>query len=203
MASVARATVQIENTHLTFELINRTEHDWNTVQRTGVINQVAGLVVVGAVDHQIVTINLFKNVRRIKLLFFGNKFNVLIDVFYLVSGRGNFWTLEIARTIKHLTLQVFQRYIVKIDDFNGSDSCRGKVLDYRRTERACTRDKDFGCLDALLPFHANFFKHQVLAESFHFAVVERYAFAAFIRNKAYDSMAFGLFYWCATGDGWQ
>ena len=43
LATVARAAVQVENTHLTFELVNGTKHNRNAVQGTGVVNQVAEL----------------------------------------------------------------------------------------------------------------------------------------------------------------
>ena len=125
MATVARSAVQIENAHLALKLVNRAEHDRNAVQRTRIVNEVARLVVVGAVDHQIVTVNLFQDIRRIELHLFGDKFDILVDILYFILNGSNFRAFDIAGTVKHLALQVFERNLVEIDDLDGPDTRRG------------------------------------------------------------------------------
>ena len=180
MATVARAAIQIEYAHLAFELVDSAEHHGNAVQCACVVDQVARLVIVGTVDHQIVAVDFFQDVRGIEFNFFGNQFDVLVDVLDLVLGRCDFRALDIACAVKYLTLQVFKRDLLKINDLDGAHACRGKVLDNRGTERPCASDHHFCGLDSLLSLDADFTQHQVPAETFNFRIVKRDGLPPFI-----------------------
>ena len=172
MATVAGAAIQIEYADLTFELVNRTENDWNAVQCASVIDQVTGLVIVRAVDDQIVTFDFFPNVRSVELFFFGDKVDVSVDVFYFVLSGCDFGALEVAGAVNDLALQVFKRDFVKVDDLNCADACRSEVLNHRRTESACAYDNHFCGLDALLSLDADIAEHQVLAKTFDLRIIK-------------------------------
>ena len=199
MATVARAAIQIENADLTFELVNRAEYDRNAMQCASVIDQVTGLVIVRAIDDQIVTFDFFPNVRSLELFFFGDKVNVSVDVLDLVFGGCDFGALEVACAMNDLALQVFKRDFVKVDDLDGADACCSEVLDYRRTESACAYDDHFCGLDALLSLDADIAEHQVLAKAFNFRIVKRNGLASFVRNQAFD----GGIGRCAASNGGQ
>ena len=77
------------------------------MQGTGVVNQVAGLVIVGTIYNQIVAVQLFHDIGCIEFFFFGDEFNILVDVFYFVLSRCNLGALDISCAMQHLTLQVF------------------------------------------------------------------------------------------------
>ena len=172
LATQARASIEIENSNLAFELVNRTEYERNAVQGTRIVNQVTRLVIVGTVNYQIVAVNLLQDIRCFQLDLFGLEHDILVDVLDLVLYGSDFRALDIARPVQHLALQVLKRNFLEIDDLDSANPCCCKVLDNRRAERACTNDHDLCGFDALLALDPDFTEHQVLAEAFDFAVVK-------------------------------
>ena len=57
LATQARTAIQVENADLAFELVNRAKHERNAMQGASVVDQVACLVVVGAVNDEVVAFN--------------------------------------------------------------------------------------------------------------------------------------------------
>ena len=128
LATVARTAIQIEYADLAFELVNRAEYNRNAMQCASVVDQVTGLIIVRAIDNQIVTFDLFPNVRSLEFFFFGDKVDVPVDVLDFVPSRCDFGALEVACAVNNLALQVFQRDFIKIDDLDGSNACSCEVF---------------------------------------------------------------------------
>ena len=84
LATQAWTAIQVENADLAFELVNRAEHKRNAVQSASVVDQVASLVVVRAVNNEIVAFNFGFDVRCVELFLDGFKDDILVDVFDFV-----------------------------------------------------------------------------------------------------------------------
>ena len=141
-------------------------------QDAGVVDEVARLEVVRAVGDDVVLREDFKRVGA------GEHGVVLDDVESGIQRielflRGvDLFAAHVPGAVDDLTLEVAGVHDVEIDEAESADSSRGEIEREGRTEAAGADAKDFGCLEALLAFHAYFGKDEVSGVAAKFVVGE-------------------------------
>ena len=130
-------------------------------EHAGVIDEIAGGEVVGAVGDNVKAAQYLQRILAGELGVEALGLHKGIDGVYFVDGRVELGAANIAGMVDDLALQIGVIDSVEIDQPEGSDACGSKVEHQRRAEPACSNTEHTRGLQLLLPCHGNFGHDQV------------------------------------------
>src|SRR5262249_17316897 len=142
-------------------------------QHAGVVDQVAGREVVGAVDDDVVGPEDVQGVGAGEARLVEIDLDLGVDGAAVVAGRVQVWTAvvggagEVGGAVEHLALQVGEVHHVKIDQPEPADARGGEVQRQGRAEAAGADQQDAAGLEALLALEPDLGHDQVAAVPGH------------------------------------
>ena len=152
-----------EHRHLPLEAVDRTPHVRLARQYRGVVDQVAGGEVVGAVQDQVVLLEQVDRVVRLQPDLVQPHLDQRVDLPDGVTRALGLGPADVGLPMDDLALQV--RFVddVELDDPDGPNAGRGEVQQRRRSQPACADDQHAGVLQPLLTVQAQVGDDQVAA----------------------------------------
>ena len=161
-APVARALRRPEDRRLPLEAEDRSIGVRLPEKDAGVVHEVAGGEVVGAVgDHVVVAENVERVVRR-KAHFVRDDLHVRVDVLQTLSRGLELLSPDVLRAVQDLPLQVRRVHDVEVDEAKRADARRREVERERRAETAGPHAQHARGLQLLLPVEADL-RHDEMA----------------------------------------
>src|SRR5207247_7742057 len=127
-AAVARSFVRLEDGHLSLEAVDRAVHDGDVVPHGGVVDEVTGREVVGAVDDHVPAVGQDAlDVLRAEAFLVGDDLDVRIEGLDRALGGIDLRLAERLGRVDDLALQVRLVYDIRVDDSDAADTGRGEV----------------------------------------------------------------------------
>jgi hypothetical protein len=174
------------------EVEDRAVHVGQAQEHAGVVDEVAGGEVVGAVDDQVVVAEDLHDVGRVQAGVVGANRDVAVEALEHRLGRLDLRDADGLLAVQDLALQVRQVGLVVVDDAEGADASRGEVERGRRAEAASADAEHAGVEQLLLTLLAHLRQDDLarvaglLLVAEHLAVLERVAHAAPRADAAVD-----------------
>ena len=126
-AAIAGAISRAEDRGLSFESEDRTVNVRFAEQDAGIVGEIAGGEVVGAIDHDVVLANDVERIGCREPRFVQLGPDVRIDVRDAVAGRSEFGTADVLGAMEDLALQVARFHHIEVDESERTDTGGGKV----------------------------------------------------------------------------
>ena len=164
---VGGAVLFPEDADLAVEAEDRAPDVGLAEDRGGVVDEVAGGEVVGAVEDEVVAGKELQGVGGVE------PDVVQPDVHQRVQGRDgvagglDLGPAHVRHAVDHLALQVAQVHVVVVDDAQGAHAGGGQVEQGRRAEAAGADHQDLGVLEAALADRADLRNDQVPGVALH------------------------------------
>ena len=162
-AAVARAVLGPEHGCLSFEPEDAAVGVRLAGEHAGVVHEVPGRKIIGAVEDDVVLAEQLERVLRGQRRLVRLDLHVRIHRVDLALGRGELGAAHIVGRVDDLPLQVAEVDDVKVDDAEAPDAGRRQVHRGRRTEAARADAQDAARLDLALRVHAHLRHDQVPA----------------------------------------
>src|SRR5262249_54352835 len=105
-------------------------------QHAGVIDQVAGREVVGAVDDDVVGLENVQRVGRRQFRLVQVDLHLRVDCLEAVLCRLQLGAADVGRAVQHLTLQIAEVDDIEVDKAQASNACGGEVEPERGAKTA-------------------------------------------------------------------
>ena len=167
VAVVRALGIQVEHRGLAFKTEDRAVHVGFAEQHAGVVHQVTGREVVGAVANDVVTPNDLEGVVTGERCFVEIHLAVGIDLEDAGLGRFDLGLAHPGGAVDHLALQIAVVNHVEIDNAQAAHTRRRQIEQQWRTQAAGANAKHRSGLEALLPLHPNLGKDQVPGKTGH------------------------------------
>ena len=129
---------------------------WFLEQDAGVVDQVPGGEVIGAIDNDVVIAQDFEGVLagEPSVEFFDAK--VGVDVLHAIGGGIEFLAADVAGAVDDLALQIGNIDNIEINEADASDACGCQIEAERRAQTAGADHGHFRLLQFALPSDADF-----------------------------------------------
>ena len=151
--AVLRAVLGPEHGDLALEAVDRAPDVRLAEQHRGVVDQVAGREVVGAVDDEVVAGEDLEHVVVVEPRVVHDHVHVRVDLEHRVARRLGLRPADVALAVDDLALQVRLVDGVELDDAERADAGRGQVEQRGAAEAAGADAQHLGVLQPLLPDH--------------------------------------------------
>ena len=151
----------IEHGDHAVEAEDRAVHHRDAQLHRGVVDQVAGGEVVGAVDHQVVALEDGHHVVGAQAHVVGDHVDVGVEGGERLLGRVDLALADAVDVVQDLALQVRVVDHVHVDDADGADPGRGQVQGGRRAEPAGAQQQHLGVEQLELALLADLGQQQV------------------------------------------
>ena len=122
--------------HLTLKAAYGPEHVALAGRCTGVVDEQAGVEIVGAVDHEIIAVYDVAGIAEGEAVGEGLDGHRRVDAGHGIARRECFVTSEVGGTVDNLTLQIAQTHSVGVEHGYMAHSCGGQIEGYGRAEAA-------------------------------------------------------------------
>ena len=150
------------------ELAERRRDQRLAGEEAGIRHQIAGLEIVGAVEHQVVTADQLHRIAGGQPRGVRGKSDMGIERVDLSGGAVDLAAADIRRGVNDLALQIGQRDDVVIDRAERADAGRGEIHQRRRAEAAGADHQHRGFLQGGLAGAADLAQHDMAGVSFEF-----------------------------------
>ncbi len=160
-AAVAGPVLRPEDAELAVEAVDRAPHVGLALQHAGVVDQVAGGEVVGAVDHQVVAADQLAGVLGVKAGLVEDDLDVGVDLGNLVGGALQLRPADVGGAVDDLALQVGGVDHVEVDQAELPDPGGGQVHGVGGAEPAGADQQHPGVAQPQLPVHGHVGDDQV------------------------------------------
>ena len=161
LAAVAGALVRQVDGGLTLEAEDGAVDDGDVELHRGVVDEVAGGKVVGAVDDHVVAVEDGQDVVRRQAHVVGDHVDVGVDAGQGLLGRVHLALADPVQVVEDLALQVGLVDDVHVDDAEGADAGGGQVEGGGRPEAARSEQQDLGLEQLGLPGGVHLREQQV------------------------------------------
>ena len=132
-------------------------------QDAGVVHQVTGDEVVGAIHHQVMIPHEAEGVAGIEALAADRDGELWVQVEQPIAGRLGLRAPDVLRAVEHLPLEIRHVDPVRVDDREMADPRRSEVERRRGAEAARSHEQDSRALDPSLALQPHLGKHEVAA----------------------------------------
>jgi len=161
----------MEDAQLTFKTEDAAIDIGNAELDAGIVDQIAGGEIICPVNHNIPAFakdgqGIFRCQRRVVF----DNLNIGIQIEHSRGGAVQFGKPDRADAVNHLTLQIGEIHHIVIDQSNAPDASRRQIKRQRAAQAARANQQDAGCLEAALPFHADFGHNHMTAVAFDLIV---------------------------------
>ena len=156
-----------EHRRLALEPEDRAPHVRLAQQHGGVVDQVAGGEVVGAVQDQVVVPEDVEHVRRVEPHLVQPDLDERVGLLDGVARGLGLGTAHVGLAVDDLALEVRRVDDVELHDPQGAHTGGGKVEQGRAAEAACPDHEHLRVLEPLLPRHPDIGDDQVAAVALH------------------------------------
>src|SRR6266550_1074617 len=153
--AVARTIRGAKNRCLPLEPIHAAVDVWNPEQHRGVVDQVAGREIIGAVDYQVIATGHLERICGGKSSGVWLDMNVRIDVAQAIDGGVELGTTYSRRPVQNLAMQVGQIDRIEIDQADRPNSRGCEIQRDRRAKAAGANKQRARVLERTLAFLAN------------------------------------------------
>ena len=171
-AAIARPTFIVEHADLPVETVDGAVHQGFAQLHTGVVDQVAGVEIVGAVDHQVIGAHQFQGVVAVERGVVRVDLDMRIEVQQALLGGLDLGHAQGAVAMHNLALQVAAFHHIKVHQPQGADAGRRQVQADGRAQAAGTDDQHLGFLQVQLAFAADARQGDVAHVALHFFVAQ-------------------------------
>ncbi len=154
-AAVARPALVVEHADLPVETVDGAIYQGFSKLDARVIDQVAGVEIVGAVDHQVIGAHQFQGVIGIQRGVVGVDLDMTVEVLQALPGGFDLGHTEGAVAMDDLALQVAAFHHVEIHQAHSADAGRRQVQADGRAQAAGADDQHFCFLEVQLTFAAD------------------------------------------------
>src|SRR5437588_7885816 len=135
-AVAGRAVCRVEEAHLSLEPEDRAVHQGLAEEMGGVVGEVAGWEVVGAVDDDVVVLEYVEGVCRVQVLANADDLDVRVHRLQPIGRRLGLGPADVFDTVQDLTLEVGGVDVVEVDDADLADPSRSQVEPGGRAQAA-------------------------------------------------------------------
>ncbi len=152
-----------EHPHLTLEAEDRAVDVRLAEEHAGVVDQVAGGKVVGAVHHHVVGLEELQGVVRGEAGLVGHHVDVGVDLGQALAGCRELRPAHVRGAVEHLAMEVRLVDHVEVHEPQGADPGGRQVEGERRAQAAGSHHQDARGLEPALPLRPHLGEDQVAA----------------------------------------
>ena len=163
MPSASGGAVLPEDRHLTLEAVDRPPDVGLARQHRGIVHQITGGEVVGAVENQVVLLEQLDGVVRLQPNLVQPDLDERVDLLDRVARTLRLRPADVGLAVDDLALKVGFVDDVELDDADGAHAGRGQIQQCRRAQPACADDQYAGVLESLLSVEAEVGNDQMTA----------------------------------------